>query len=255
MKKSTEIQSLPIINISDGSEIGKVRSLVVNPEKGSVDFLTVEHEDWQISVRAIPFKKVVGIGEYAVTVEHENAVIDLNEIPIANSLVNKKIRVTDARLMTRKGQMIGEIVEFHVDDESGAIRTLEVKSKSDTYYLDSPHVLTWGKDIVIVKEDAAEYFRETLVEVEVEDISTPQEVVVMQEPVVMQEAATTQADGLKDIENRQMELLVGRQTADDIFSLEGELLIPKGAELTRTNIQSVKEAGPSVFVELTMNIR
>ncbi|WJV20167.1 PRC-barrel domain-containing protein [Rossellomorea marisflavi] len=245
MKKSTEIQSLPIINISDGSEIGKVRSLVVNPEKGSVDFLTVEHEDWQISVRAIPFKKVVGIGEYAVTVEHENAVIDLNEIPIANSLVNKKIRVADTRLMTRKGQMIGEIVEFHVDDESGAIRTLEVKSKSDAYYLDSPHVLTWGKDIVIVKEDAAEYFRETLVEVEVEveDISTPQE------------AAATQADGLKVIENRQMELLVGRQTADDIFSLEGELLIPKGAELTRTNIQSVKEAGPSVFVELTMNIR
>jgi uncharacterized protein YrrD len=249
MKKSTEIQSLPIINISDGSEIGKVRSLVVNPEKGSVDFLTVEHEDWQISVRAIPFKKVVGIGEYAVTVEHENAVIDLNEIPIANSLVNKKIRVTDARLMTRKGQIIGEIVEFHVDDESGAIRTLEVKSKSDSYYLDSPHVLTWGKDIVIVKEDAAEYFRETLVEVEVEDISTPQDV------VVMQEAAATQADGLKDIENRQMELLVGRQTAEDIFSLEGELLIPKGAELTRTDIQSVKEAGPSVFVELTMNIR
>ncbi len=245
MKKSTEIQSLPIINISDGSEIGKVRSLVVNPEKGSVDFLTVEHEDWQISVRAIPFKKVVGIGEYAVTVEHENAVIDLNEIPIANSLVNKKIRVTDARLMTRKGQMIGEIVEFHVDDESGAILTLELKSKSDSYYLDSTHVLTWGKDIVIVKEDAAEYFRETLVE----EISTPQEA------VVMEEAAATQADGLKDIESRQMELLVGRQTAEDIFSLEGELLVPKGAELTRTDIQSVKEAGPSVFVELTMNIR
>lgn len=247
MKKSTEIQSLPIINISDGSEIGKVRSLVVNPEKGSVDFLTVEHEDWQISVRAIPFKKVVGIGEYAVTVEHENAVIDLNEIPIANSLVNKKIRVADARLMTRKGQMIGEIVEFHVDDESGAIRTLEVKSKSDSYYLDSPHVLTWGKDIVIVKEDAAEYFRETLVEMD--DVSTPQEA------VVMQEAAATQADGLKDIESRQMELLVGRQTAEDIFSLEGELLVPKGSELTRADIQSVKEAGPSVFVELTMNIR
>lgn len=249
MKKSTEIQSLPIINISDGSEIGKVRSLVVNPEKGSVDFLTVEHEDWQISVRAIPFKKVVGIGEYAVTVEHENAVIDLNEIPIANSLVNKKIRVADARLMTRKGQMIGEIVEFHVDDESGAIRTLEVKSKSDSYYLDSPHVLTWGKDIVIVKEDAAEYFRETLVEVEMDDVPTPQEA------VVMQEAAATQADGLKDIESRQMELLVGRQTAEDIFSLEGELLVPKGSELTRADIQSVKGAGPSVFVELTMNIR
>ncbi|MHC8522718.1 hypothetical protein ACPJHQ_17835 [Rossellomorea sp. H39__3] len=82
-----------------------------------------------------------------------------------------------------------------------------------------------------------------------DDVPTPQEA------VAMQEAAATQADGLKDIESRQMELLVGRQTAEDIFSLEGELLVPKGSELTRADIQSVKEAGPSVFVELTMNIR
>lgn len=90
MKKSTQILGQPIISISEGAEIGKVKSFVINPDKGSVDFLTIEHEDWQVSVKAIPFKKVVGIGEYAVTVESDRAVIDLNEIPIADQLVNKK---------------------------------------------------------------------------------------------------------------------------------------------------------------------
>lgn len=94
MKKSTEITGLPIISIQEGQEIGTVKTLVINPEKGSIDFLTIEHEDWQVSVKAIPFKKIIGIGEYAVTVESDRAVIDLNEIPIANQLVNKKIRIT-----------------------------------------------------------------------------------------------------------------------------------------------------------------
>jgi uncharacterized protein YrrD len=39
MKKSIEIIGLPIINISAGLEIGYVKSLVINPEKGTVDFL------------------------------------------------------------------------------------------------------------------------------------------------------------------------------------------------------------------------
>ena len=38
MKKSTEILGLPIISISEGMEIGKVKSLVINPEKGSLRF-------------------------------------------------------------------------------------------------------------------------------------------------------------------------------------------------------------------------
>ncbi len=44
-------------------------------------------------MKAIPFRNVIGIGEFAVTVEEERAVLDLNVIPIANELVNKKLRL------------------------------------------------------------------------------------------------------------------------------------------------------------------
>ncbi|OXS60597.1 uncharacterized protein YrrD [Bacillus sp. V-88] len=244
MKKSAEMKALPIISINDGSEIGRVKSLVINPEKGSVDFLTIEHEDWQVSVKAIPFKKVVGIGEYAVTVENENAVIDLNEIPIANQLVNKKIKINDTRVMTRKGQMIGNIQEFYVDDETGAIVSLELQSKDNTYFLATEHVLTFGKDILIVNEDAVEYFKDSL-----NQLRDPL-------PVFEEEVqATPQQQGLETIKSKQTELLAGKRVTEDIYNLEGDLLIAKGSSLSESDIKAAQEAGPSVFVDLTMNIK
>ena len=158
MKKSVQINGLPIISIADGNQIGKVKSLVINPDKGSVDFLTIEHEDFQVSVKAIPFKKIIGIGEYAVTVESENAVIDLNEIPIANQLVNKKIKITETKVMTRKGELIGEVQEYFVEDETGQILGMELKVDEKIVYLASDSVVTFGKDIIIVNEDAASRF-------------------------------------------------------------------------------------------------
>ncbi|MDT9025328.1 MULTISPECIES: PRC-barrel domain-containing protein [Rossellomorea] len=245
MKKSAEMKALPIISISDGSEIGRVKSLVINPEKGSVDFLTIEHEDWQVSVKAIPFKKVVGIGEYAVTVENENAVIDLNEIPIANQLVNKKIKINDTRVMTRKGQMIGNIQEFYVDDETGAIVSLELNAQDNTFFLGTEHVLTFGKDIIIVNEDAAEYFKGSF------------DQLVSHEPVFEAETEIlpTQQHGLETIKTKQTQLLTGKSVIEDIYNLEGNLLIAKGSSLTEADIKAAQDAGPSVFVDLTMNIK
>src|SRR5690606_24800199 len=169
MKKSVEIVGLPIISIIDGIEIGKVKSLVINPEKGSVDFLTIEHEDWQVSVKAIPFKRVVGIGEYAVTIESDSSVIDLNEIPIANSLVNKKIKITNSKVMTRKGHLLGEVLEYYVDDETGNLLGTLLNVSGNEVALASESVLTYGKDIIIVEEDASSKFLDS-----VESLENPQ---------------------------------------------------------------------------------
>ena len=161
MKTSTEILGLPIISIAEGEEIGKVKSLVINPEKGSIDFITIEHEDWQVSVKAIPFKKVIGIGEYAVTIEGENSIIDLNEIPIANQLVNKKIKIMDAKVMTRKGELLGTVGEFFANEENGNVIGMVVQMPDRDVILPAETVLTFGKEILIVSEDASSHYLDT----------------------------------------------------------------------------------------------
>ncbi|MGD6895112.1 PRC-barrel domain-containing protein [Bacillus infantis] len=250
MKTSLQITGLPIISISDGQQVGKVKSLVINPEKGSIDFLTIEHEDWQVSVKAIPFKKVVGIGEYAVTVESDNAVIDLNEIPIANQLVNKKIRITNTKVMTRKGELIGEISEFYVDDETGNILGMDIKSGSSEQILRSDFVLTYGKDIVIVKEDAADGF--------LTDAALLDPNHAGQEPL-KEETAEAGSNFESDeeiqlLKEKQVELLSGKAVLKDIYGINGEVIISQGTILTREIINKAQEEGPNIVVELSMNV-
>ncbi|NRD76007.1 PRC-barrel domain-containing protein [Bacillus sp. BRMEA1] len=243
MKKSTQITELPIINISDGSQLGKVKSLVINPDKGSVDFLTIEHDDWQVSVKAIPFKKVVGIGEYAVTIEAESAVIDLNEIPVANQLVNKKIKITNTKVMTRKGELLGEVQEYFIDQETGHILGMLLKVANHQVVLSADMVVTFGKDIIIVKEDASSYYLDS---VEMLENNTASDSTVEEIDVANQD--------LQELKSKQIELLKGKTLVRDVLDQNGHILFPKGMILTAPDIIKAQQEGPEVLVELSMNV-
>lgn len=251
MKKSTQINGLPIISIADGNQVGKVKSLVINPDKGSVDFLTIEHEDFQVSVKAIPFKKVVGIGEYAVTVDSENAVIDLNEIPIANQLVNKKIKITNTKVMTRKGELIGEINEFFVDQDSGHILGMQLKAGEKEVALSSESVVTFGKDIIIVKEDATSYFLDSVEDLEKNDTAEEAEEL---SGVLTAVAASAEDVEIKALKDKQIELLNGKKITKDILDKNGNVLFPEGTVLNSDLIEKAQAEGPGLVVELSMNV-
>jgi uncharacterized protein YrrD len=257
MKKSTQITSLPIISIADGQQIGKVKTLVINPEKGSIDFLTIDDEDWQTSVKAIPFKKIVGIGDYAVTVESESAVIDLNEIPIANQLVHKKIKITNTKVMTRKGELLGEVLEYYVDEESGQILGLDLQLGNRNAVLPSEFVLTYGKDMIIVKEEAVDGFLENS-----EQLLTAKESLLEEDQLIsdgekgaaVNENLLESEEEVQVLKDKQIELLNGKRVTKDITDLQGNVIITEGTVLTREDIIKAQEAGPSVVVDLSMNV-
>lgn len=237
MKKSSEVKNLPIISLNSGEQLGVVKTLVVNPEKGYVDFLTIENEEWQTSVKAIPFKKIIGIGEYAVTIENEHSVIDLNEIPIANNLVNKNIRISDTRVMTRKGQLVGSVLEYGLNEETGEIMGLELKIGSEQVIMPASSVMTYGKDLLIVQEDALESTRKNWME------------------NANEEAEEEQVDSLSNLKEKQAELLVGKEVTKDIKGVNGQVVIASGTVLSLEDVKQVQAEGTSVFVELGMNVR
>ncbi|MCZ0757001.1 PRC-barrel domain-containing protein [Anoxybacillus sp. J5B_2022] len=251
MKRSAQIIGLPIISISDGVQIGTVKTLVINPEKGSVDFLTIEQEDVQFSLKAIPFKKVVGIGEFAVTVDDHNAVIDLAEIPIANQLVNKQIRIKNTKAMTRKGQLLGEVTEFFVDEETGEIIGVELATSDRQAALPAEFVLTYGKDILIVNESAASALVE---ETELLAKGDSLEEVLATTEKTTEIPNIKEKDALQALREKQIEILRGRRVMKDIVDANGNVLITAGTVLTVDDIVKAQEAGPSVIIDVSMNV-
>ncbi|MCD5323739.1 MULTISPECIES: PRC-barrel domain-containing protein [Pontibacillus] len=197
MKRSHEITELPIISIVDGKEVGRVKSLVINPDEGHVDFLTIEHKDWQVSVKAIPFKKVIGVGEYAVTIESTTAILDLDEIPIANELINKKVKIIGSKVMTRKGQLIGEVTEYYVNDDTGKVIAASVQMGNEEVVLESASVVTYSEHMTIVSEEALTQHVTTLEELTGEPESAPAKV-TQQETVTKEPVAVAAEEKVKE---------------------------------------------------------
>lgn len=271
MKNSAQITGLPIISITDGVQVGKVKSLVINPDKGAIDFLTIEKDDWQVSVKAVPFKKVIGVGEFAVTIDSDSAIIDLNEIPIANQLVNKKIKILNTRVMTRKGELIGEIKEFYIDEENGQILGMALRTSDQEVEVALPAelVLTYGKDIIIVKEDASEHFlasvneldpnvrqkKEAVQEVqEIKDDSIDELLPETKESTHTNGAAANEDAELEALKRKQIEILQGKKLTKTIYSTDGQVLLEEGIILTPEHITKAQEDSPSTVVELSMNV-
>lgn len=243
MKKSSEIVSLPVISIVDGNEVGTVKSLIVNPGQKSIDFLTLQHEDWQINAKAIPFKKVIGIGEFAVTVESAGDIIDLTHIPVTSELVTKQIKIIGTKVMTRKGQLLGEVIEFNVDEETGQIASVVVHMQGEDKALPSQYVITLGKELMVVHEDVMSKLSDAIEgDKEANDLYS-------------ENSEKEERPTIDPLKMKQIEILEGKEVIKDIYDAQGSLLIPENTVLTIDQIEKAQQSGPSVLVELSMNVR
>lgn len=280
MKTSSQIVGLPVISIIDGTKVGTVESLVVNADQGSIDFLIIQHEDWQVSVKAVPFKKIIGVGEFAVTIENSHAILDLTEIPIANDLVAKKIKISGAKVMTRKGDLLGEISEYLIaHEDQGRILGLFMKGANEEVIFSSDYVITFGKDIIVVQEDVTKQYvkhpeqllpqyeafleKESVIEkpakVEIIEELLPVGEAQWIEEIIEQSPADIQLDSFSEkqgeLREKQMELLEGKEVTKDILNRNAEILVTKGTVLKKEDILKVHHEGPAVMIELSMSVR
>lgn len=234
MKNRKQVLELPIISISDGEQLGKVKGLIINPEKFSVDFFTVEEENWQVSVRAIPFKKIIGIGESAMMVEQSDSVIDLNEIPFINQLINKQVHLIGSQVLTRKGDLLGEISDYFFNDENGQLDTLLINSENQELFFPIENVLSFGKERIIINDSLQE------ISEQITKMSTEHE------------GPTDKKTVLKA---KLIELLKANPLSKDIFGKNGKLLFEKGTILNNEDISTLENEEAKVSIEISMDLK
>lgn len=157
MKKTQEILGLPIISISDGIEVGKVKNIIINAEKGAIDYVVVESGIQILSARVIATENVLGIGEYALTIENDEAINDLSKFPSAIGLLQKNIQVKGTKVLTKKGRLIGEIGDIFVDEDDNCkiigLEYIADITQKRIRIIPRESVITFGSNLVVVKED------------------------------------------------------------------------------------------------------
>ena len=249
MKKTKDIVGLPVISISRVSNLGKVTGVLINPERGAMDFVVVAPQNRHAESRVIAIDRIIGIGGDALTVENDEDVQPLSANGDARRLADADVPVIGSRLMTNKGDLVGVISEIGIDEGSGKITGCEwIPDGQDkpAGVIAGDVVLTYGRELTVVRHD----FMNTLASGFGQGI-TAQGLTIKNTPPAFPGPDSPGRDPLKYFEEQQKQHLLGRKLTADLKGADGSIIAEKGQVITQEIIDQA--LANDKFVELTLN--
>ena len=248
MKSSKQILGLPVLSIGEGKQIGKVKHLVLNPQLGKVDFILVEDETWYLGPKAMAFKAVQGIGEFALTVLSSSSLSSVAECAGLVDLLEDDLCLPGIKVLSNKGRLAGYVSEYFVNDSTGDIMGCQLapaNNEKPTGIIPKKSILTYGRDFLVVEEGVEE---KLVAELQEEDV--PETVDTAPERLV---AEKQPGEALKHFEQQQRQYLLGRKATMRIIADNGEVVIEENETITDKIIERAKAVDR--YIQLTMNIR
>lgn len=269
MKKTGEIINLPIIDISEGVEIGTATKMIVNPIGGSIAALVVDDGKWYLGAKLLPFAAIAGLGESAITIISQNEILTIENAPALEQLLATDIAVIGAKILTKAGRIQGVVTDFTID-LSGKIIECEIeKTDGEMDTISAEQIMTFGKKVIIIADETGSTTGVSTAKVEsvvlpvTPAVAAPTAEVVTEAktvtpaPVkeVVKEAAkeTPNDDSARKFDEKQRRYLLGKQASRRIETDNGVLIVEQGGEINEEVLQKAKLAGK--FVELSMNIQ
>lgn len=253
MKKTEEVIGLPIISICDGEEVGKVKGVIVNAAKGAVDYVVVENGIQILNAKVISAKDVIGIGEYALTIENEAVINDISKIPAAIDHLQKNIPVKGTRVMTKKGSLIGEIGDIYIDEDNScsifALEFISIKGQKNIRLIPRESVITFGKNLIVVQENVEAALADDISKLESGTENHGPDSIQTNNEIIDENIESGSMSEL--MEKKHRDFLNGKRVSKTIYDNEGKVLIEEDT-LIDEDVFDLAKAYDKV-IDLVMN--
>lgn len=260
MKSSQQILGLPVLSIEEGKQIGAVKHLVLNPQRGTVDFLLVEDGAWYLGLKAMPFEAVQGIGEFALTVAGRSSLSAVTECTGAVDLLEKDLRLPGIKVLSKKGRLVGTISEYFTNENTGEIMGCQIipaNGEKTAGIIPKKLILTYGRDFLVVEEGVEDKLVAELIEMDVDradDRESAAKAVPASGAAPQVPTAEKQpGDSLKHFEEQQRQYLLGKKVTMRIVADNGEVVAEEGETITDETIERARATDR--YIQLTLNIR
>lgn len=268
MKTTKEIISLRVINISDGTQVGVVKDLVLNPQSKSLDFIIIDQPSDYFGAKVISFTDILGVGEFAITIPQQGVIQDVAQNSEIQNLLKQDIRVIGTRVLTKKGQLVGEVKEIVIDEENGSIASCLFESEGQMLEIEAEKIITLGKELLIIEgvstpsdSDNSKLIDESAAEAQISELKPIEdnEKVSSTEDSLNTETIIQNADtGIKTeaefnlFEQRQLQYFIGKKVDKDII-LDNTELLRAGELITPEIVNNIKTK--STLMEVTSHLQ
>lgn len=155
---SKKLNGMPVVSLADGHQLGRIRRLLIDPQKLAIVAFTVERKGWFKEQPVIPYNHVKSVGNHAVTVDQASAVVKLSSLPELEALARHPLPILGARVITEEGTVLGTVEDFRFDPQDGKIYYLDIKSGllHGSKSLETAQIVTCGRDAIIARAGAEE---------------------------------------------------------------------------------------------------
>ena len=156
MIKGKELIGRNIVTIDSGNQIDRVHDLVFDHDANQVLALLVDEGGWFRAAKVVPFESVKNIGEDAVMVQDESAVISARDDSRIAELLDTNVGLIGTKLLTTDGRDLGKIADVYFDEHSGKVVGYEATGgvfsdlSSGRTFVPAPESISIGENAAIV---------------------------------------------------------------------------------------------------------
>lgn len=248
-KSGKQLIGMPIISLSDGSEVGQVHDVIYNPSEGRLIAVTSSVGGGIFGggrTLLLRTEDVYSLGEDAITVKDGNVIREVDRA--AKEFGDEAgVAVLGKRLMTDDGSFLGKIDDVLIDRESRRITAYEVSGgiwhdlmKGQT---DVPveHITSIGADVVIVPASVKTMVREVTGGL----VGTAQ--IVGEKAVDVKDQAATKIEEVRTtaaekIEDSEINYSIGKVAGNDVKTDSGDTIVHQGETITEAHVQQALAA-------------
>ncbi|MDK2823152.1 MAG: hypothetical protein PWQ67_1632 [Clostridia bacterium] len=153
LRKASDLINLPVINLTSGSQVAKVKDLVLNADDDSLLGFICDNNTY------LPLKAIKTLGKDAVVVEVDNidGILEPFKTPINAPLFLPEYLI-GTPIITENGKNIGTVGDILIAEDTCKIEGYEISDGllkdlvAGRSIISIPQVITYGEDAVVIKE-------------------------------------------------------------------------------------------------------
>lgn len=164
-RDANELLSMPLIAMSEGTEIGRVKDIVFDPEEHALLGVLVSPSSGMDAPMFVSKDRIEGIGDAAITVSGTDALQEVSTQPRAKGIIESGLHFRGVKVVTETGNSLGTIDKVLIDSSGDVAAYRATKgllgfgAKTDVM---PNEVISIGQDAVVVAASAeAEQSSET----------------------------------------------------------------------------------------------
>lgn len=151
MRNQSEILKLPILSIQDGSSIGSVGHIVVNPVSRKVEYLVMAGAPWFETPALLPYSKVKSVGRDLITIRTGRDLTGVTE-EIKHGLASL-VEVVGLSVIDSSGEVVGKVADIALDTADGSLKELIL---ADGTKIDGSKIVTLSAAAVVTDENGSQ---------------------------------------------------------------------------------------------------